>query len=67
MSVVSTMSVPGGPDCMELSADRKQLWVTSRWAKQVSVMDTDTQKLIAAIPVGRSPHGIFFANRAPLV
>ena len=67
MNVVSTMSVPGGPDCMELTADRKQLWVTSRWAKQVSVMDTETQKLMVAIPVGRSPHGIFFANRAALV
>jgi DNA-binding beta-propeller fold protein YncE len=67
MAVVDQMSVPGGPDCMELSADKRELWVTSRWAKQVSVMSTETRKLVIAIPVGRSPHGIFFAQRAPLV
>ena len=67
MAVVDTMSVPGGPDCMEVTADRKQLWTTVRWGKHVAVLDTETRKLLATIPVGRSPHGIFFVDRAPLL
>ena len=65
MKVENTFAVPGGPDCMELSADGKELWVTSRWLRQVSVIDMQTFKLMHVIPVGRSPHGIFFASHAP--
>jgi DNA-binding beta-propeller fold protein YncE len=65
MKVENTFAVPGGPDCMELSADRKELWVTSRWLRQVSVIDMQTFKLAHVIPVGRSPHGIFFASHVP--
>jgi YVTN family beta-propeller protein len=57
--------VPGGPDCMEVTADGKLIWVTQRWVKQVAVVDIAQRKVIATIPVGRSPHGIFFANSAP--
>jgi YVTN family beta-propeller protein len=53
-----------GPDDMELSADRKYLWVTFRFAKHVGVIDLATRKLIQTIPVGRSPHGIYFYDRA---
>jgi YVTN family beta-propeller protein len=56
-----------GPDDMELSADRRLLWVTFRFAKHVGVIDMDTRKLIDTIPVGRSPHGIYFADRAPVL
>jgi YVTN family beta-propeller protein len=56
--------VPGGPDCMEISADGKLLWVTQRWIKQVSVVDLAQRKVVDKIAVGRSPHGIFFANSA---
>jgi YVTN family beta-propeller protein len=56
--------VPGGPDCMELTADGKHLWVTQRWIKQVAVVDVTERKVVASIPVGRSPHGIFLANGA---
>jgi DNA-binding beta-propeller fold protein YncE len=59
------ISVPGGPDCMELSADRRTLWVTQRWMKQVGVVDVESRKLVATIPVGRSPHGLFIADGAP--
>ena len=55
-----------GPDDMELSADRKTLWVTFRFARHVGVIDLNSYKLIDTIAVGRSPHGIFFANRAPV-
>ncbi|MBU9189040.1 beta-propeller fold lactonase family protein [Burkholderia gladioli] len=55
-----------GPDDMELSADRKTLWVTFRFAKKVGVIDLASRRLIQMIPVGRSPHGIYFYDRAPV-
>ncbi|WP_277185454.1 beta-propeller fold lactonase family protein [Caballeronia sp. BR00000012568055] len=55
-----------GPDDMELSADKKYLWVTFRFAKHVGVIDLADRKLIQTIKVGRSPHGIYFYNRAPV-
>ena len=67
MKVVDQFAVPGGPDCMELSEDRRQLWVTSRFARQVTVVDMSTRKVARTIPVGRSPHGIYLHNRAPLL
>jgi len=61
---VGSIAVPGGPDCMEVTADGKTMWVTQRWLKRVSVVDLTTRKVIKTIPVGRSPHGIYFHNRA---
>jgi YVTN family beta-propeller protein len=57
--------VPGGPDCMEVTADGNFVWVTQRWIKQVAVVDIAQRRVVSTIPVGRSPHGIFFANSAP--
>ncbi len=59
------IAVPNGPDCMEVSADRKWLWVTQRWGKTVAVVDIEARRVAETIPVGRSPHGIFFADSAP--
>ncbi len=59
---VGQINVPGGPDCMEITADGKTMWVTLRWIKKVAVIDLATRKLTKMIPVGRSPHGVFFAN-----
>jgi YVTN family beta-propeller protein len=56
--------VPNGPDCMEVTADGKLLWVTQRWSKSVAVVDIAARKVIDTIAVGKSPHGIFFANSA---
>lgn len=67
MKVVDTIPVPGGPDDMEVTADGRLLWVTSRFAKQVSVVDIAQRKVVQRIPVGRSPHGIYLHNRAPLL
>jgi YVTN family beta-propeller protein len=64
LSVETTFAVPGGPDCMELSKDGKELWITSRWIRQVSVIDMQTKKLVHSIPVGRSPHGVYFLTHA---
>jgi YVTN family beta-propeller protein len=64
LSVVDTINVPGGPDCMELSGDGKELWVTSRWAKKVTIIDMNTKQISKQIPVGKSPHGIYFFGHA---
>jgi len=65
LDVKESFKVPGGPDCMELTRDGKQLWVTSRWIRQVTVVDMGTKKVVGRIPVGKSPHGIYFASHAP--
>jgi YVTN family beta-propeller protein len=55
-----------GPDDMELSADKRYLWVTFRFAKHIGIIDLSQRKLIQTIAVGRSPHGIYFYDRAPI-
>jgi len=42
------------------------LWVTLRFARKVGIIDVPSMKLISVIPVGKSPHGIFFHPRATL-
>jgi YVTN family beta-propeller protein len=64
MSVVANYPAPGGPDCMDLSADGKTIMVTSRWARKVTFIDTATQKVVRQIPVGRSPHGVWTLDHA---
>ena len=61
---VGQINVPGGPDCMEITADGKTMWVTLRWIKKVAVIDLTSKKVVKLIPVGRSPHGVFFFNSA---
>jgi len=65
--VVSSFAVPGGPDCMEITSDKKTMWITNRFARQVSLVSLADGKIFHTIGVGRSPHGIFFADRAPLI
>jgi DNA-binding beta-propeller fold protein YncE len=59
LEVVDTYPAPGGPDCMELSADRKTLMVTSRWARKLSFIDVATKTVVRQVKVGRSPHGVW--------
>jgi YVTN family beta-propeller protein len=49
---------------MEVSKDGREMWVTNRWARSVSVVDLPARKVVRTIPVGRSPHGVFFVNAA---
>jgi DNA-binding beta-propeller fold protein YncE len=58
MKVVGTIKVPGGPDCMDITPDRKELWVTQRFLRRVAVVDLGQMKVVASIPVGKSPHGV---------
>ncbi len=58
--VADIKGLPSGPDCMDVTADGKELWVTFRFAKKVGIIDIASSKLVTTIPVGKSPHGIFF-------
>ncbi len=64
LKVVRTYKAGPGVDCMELAKGGRELWYTARWAKRVEVLDLESGKVIAKIPVGRSPHGIFVHETA---
>ncbi len=61
---VDTFPAPGGPDCMEVVAGGKLLLVSSRWARKMTVIDTETKKIVRQVPVGKSPHGIWTLDHA---
>ncbi len=61
---VAQFKAPGGPDCMEVTADGKLLLVSSRWIKKVSVIDIVTGQLVRQVKVGKSPHGIWTLDHA---
>ena len=65
LEVVGRFDVPGGPDCMDVSRDGKQLFVSSRWARKLSVIDTASGKLVRQVNVGKSPHGVWTLDHAP--
>lgn len=65
MAVVDSFSVPGGPDCMDVSADGNTLYVGSRWARKLSVVDVPSRKVVKQVNVGKSPHGVWTLNHAP--
>jgi YVTN family beta-propeller protein len=65
MQVTDTYPAPGGPDCMDVSKDGKQIMVTSRWAKKLTVIDMTTRKIVKQVNVGRSPHGVWTLDHAP--
>ena len=67
LELVDSIDVPGGPDCMEITADGKTMWVTNRFAKQVSLINLAERRIVHTIAVGRSPHGIYFNDRAALL
>jgi len=58
------IKVGRGVDCLEVSADGKEVWATVRWEARVAVIDMTGVKPIEYIPVGRSPHGIYFKSHA---
>ncbi|SIQ02300.1 beta-propeller fold lactonase family protein [Pseudacidovorax sp. RU35E] len=64
LKVVANYAVPGGPDCMDVSADGKRLYVTSRWAKKLSIVDLQNGQLMKQVPVGKSPHGVWTLDHA---
>jgi YVTN family beta-propeller protein len=64
LEVVDKYAVPGGPDCMDVSADGKLLLVTARWAKKLTVIDIASRKIVQQVNVGRSPHGVWTLDHA---
>ncbi|WP_325341343.1 YncE family protein [Xylophilus sp.] len=56
---VAHYPAPGGPDCMDVSADGRFIYVGSRWARKLTVIDTVEKKVVRQIPVGKSPHGVW--------
>ena len=65
LAVVDQFPAPGGPDCMDLSADGRYIYVASRWIKKLTVIDTTTRKVVRQVPVGKSPHGVWTLDHAP--
>ena len=65
LAVVDQFPAPGGPDCMDLSADGRYIYVTSRWIKKLTVIDTQTRKVVRQVAVGKSPHGVWTLDHAP--
>ena len=65
LAVVDQFPAPGGPDCMDLSADGRFIYVASRWIKKLTVIDTQTRKVARQVTVGKSPHGVWTLDHAP--
>ena len=64
-TVVAQLPGPGGPDCMELSADGRTLLVSSRWRRQLTLVDVPSRQVTGHVAVGKSPHGVFTLDHAP--
>jgi len=64
LQVVANLPAPGGPDCIEVLAGGKLLMVTSRWARKLTVIDTEAGKVVRTVAVGKSPHGVWTLDHA---
>ena len=64
LQVVGQLAAPGGPDCIEVLAGGKLLMVTSRWARKLTVIDTEAGKVVRTVAVGKSPHGVWTLDHA---
>jgi len=64
LAVVDNYPAPSGPDCMDLSPDRKFIFVASRWAGKLTVIDTEQKKVVRQVNVGKSPHGVWMLDHA---
>jgi DNA-binding beta-propeller fold protein YncE len=57
--VVQTWNLgSSSPDMGGVSADGKTLWLSGRYNAEIYVIDTQTGRLRARIPVGTGPHGL---------
>jgi len=64
MTVVESYPAPSGPDDMDLTADGHVIYVASRWARKLTVIDTRTRQVVRQINVGKSPHGVWTLDHA---
>jgi YVTN family beta-propeller protein len=44
---------------MDVTPDGKELWVTQRFLRRIAIVDLAQLRVVASIPVGKSPHGVF--------
>jgi len=65
LEVTAQYPAPGGPDCMDVSADGRWIYLSSRWARKLTVIDTHTRQVVRQVKVGKSPHGVWTLNHAP--
>ena len=65
--VVASVRIPGGPDCMDITPDGRELWVTQRFLRRVAIVDIETMKVVGSVPVGKSPHGVFMMRSTATV
>ena len=66
MQGAATIRIPGGPDCMDITPDGKELWVTQRFLRRIAIVDLATMKVSGSIPTGKSPHGVFILKAPAL-
>ena len=64
MTVVDSLPGPSGPDDMDVSADGRLIFLASRWAGKLTVIDTNTRQVLRQIKVGKSPHGVWTLDHA---
>ena len=64
MTVVDTLPGPSGPDDMDISTDGATMYLASRWAGKLSVIDIASRKVVRQIKVGKSPHGVWTLDHA---
>ena len=62
--VLDIKGLPAGPDCMDITPDQKELWVTFRFSKKVGIINLTNHRLEKTIKVSNSPHGVFFTPSA---
>jgi DNA-binding beta-propeller fold protein YncE len=65
LTVVDTYPAPGGPDCIEVLAGGRYLLASSRWAKKLTLIDTEKREVVRQVQVGKSPHGVWTLEHAP--
>ena len=65
LEVVDRFDAPGGPDCIDVTLGGKQILVTSRWSRKLTVIDVATRKVVRQVNVGKSPHGVWTLDHAP--
>lgn len=64
LAVVDVYPAPGGPDCIDVSRDGKLMYVSSRWARKLTVIDMASRKVVRQVNVGKSPHGVWTLDHA---
>jgi YVTN family beta-propeller protein len=49
---------------MDVMTGGRFLLVTSRWARKLTIVDTETGQVVRQVKVGKSPHGVWTLDHA---